>query len=208
MRAMAFAISAALTLVRAEARTQALRDSISPDERYQLRVSERGGRHHITYDIVRRDTGRVLLEFDSSYQPEESAGEAAVSESDVRWPWEMSTDAEIHWTPDSRYVAIDEQAHNYIGQVLIVSFAGDQAEQVAVPEKEILARTGLYWERERIRVRTGFSASHVLSLWLAGSVVTSTLPDGQRTYRHRAFAIDLQLKKHKVRVTRCVQMEA
>lgn len=208
MRAIAFAISAALTLLRAEARTQALRASISPDERYQLRVSERGEQHHITYDLVRRDNGRVLLELNSSYQPEESAGEAVVSESDVQWPWEMSTDAEIHWTPDSRYVAIDEQVHNYIGQIFIISLAGDQAEEVVVPEHEILARTGLYWERERIRVRAGFSASHVLSLWLAGSVVTSTLPDGRRTYGHRAFAIDLQLKKHKARITRCVRTKA
>lgn len=207
MRALAVVISAALMLGRANARTEPLRDSISPDHSYELRVSERGERHHITYDIVRRDDGHVLLQVESSYQPEESSGESAISESDVHWPWEMTTEAEIHGTSDSRYVAIDEQVHNYIGQVLIVSLGRGHASQVLLPEKQILARTRLHWDRERIRVRDGFSASHVLTLWLAGHVVKAALPDGRNSYEHRAFEIDLQVRKHGATIKRCVRAE-
>lgn len=151
---------------------------------------------NITYNLVRITDAAILHKTQSSYQPEEGAGD---------WPWDESVDAEIHWSDDSRYVVIDEQVHNYIGDVFIIAVRHNRAETIALPVEAILARTKLHWDRYRIRVAgiRGWSSAHRLSLSLAGQVRSGTLPDGRGEYEHRTFAIELDVGDRSAIIKSC-----
>lgn len=177
------------------ARTHGLVNGTSPNGRFRVQATQRDA-GEITYDIVRTGDSAILHRIRSSYQPEEGAGD---------WPWDESVEAEIHWSDDSRYVVIDEQVHNYIGDVFIISVRPDQADSILLPEHEILARTKLHWERHRIRVdRFGsWPSPHRLSLSLAGQVLLDSLPNGRTTYEHRYFDVELDVDKNRATIIAC-----
>ena len=181
----------------AAARTQELRDAASPNGRYPVRAVESGFPSRISYDIVSVPRGALLHRFPSSYQPDEGSGD---------WSWEHTTDAEISWSADSRYVAIDEQVHRYIGEVLLAE-VGAVTRSIRTPAKTLIARTKLDWDRYRIRIRDGWLSQSDLSLGLAGKVVTSILDDGRRTYKHIQFHFVLRLSRGKATITRLDEPE-
>jgi hypothetical protein len=179
----------------AEARTHRLVNGTSPNREFRVEVAQVDP-GNITYRLVRIADAAILLETTSSYQPEEGAGD---------WPWDESVDAEIHWSDDNRYVVIDEQVHNYIGNVFIVAVRHDRAETIPLPKEEILARTRLHWDKFRIRVAglRGWSSAHRLSLSLAGQVRSGTLPDGRGVYEHRTFVIELVVSDRSAIIRSC-----
>ena len=162
-----------------------LRDAASPNGRYRVRAVESGTPSRITYDIVSARTGAVLHRFLSSYQPESGSGD---------WAWEHTTEAEVSWSPDSHYVAIDEQVHRYIGEVLLAE-VGDVTRAINLPEKLLIARTRLDWDRYRIRLRDGWTSPRELSLGVAGKVITGTLGGDRRTYKHVEFHFVLRIRR-------------
>ena len=181
--------------ISAHARTHSLVNGTSPNGQFRVRAAQVNS-GEITYDVVRTRGSTNLHRTPRSYQPEEGAGD---------WPWDESVDAEIHWSDDSRYVVIDEQVHNYIGNVFIVSVCHSRAEPILLPEMEILARTGLHWDRYRIRVPAtdAWSSPHHLLLLLAGQVQIGTLPDGRTTYEHRSFDIEIYVNQRRAIIARC-----
>lgn len=178
----------------AHARTNALVDGTSPNRQFRVQVSQSRSAL-MTYRIVRTSDSAILHRVMSSYQPEE--GEMP------DWAWSHASDAEIHWSDDSHYLVIDEQVHNYIGKVFIISVTPQHAETVAFPEKEILACTKLNWDRHRVRVGGGWSSGHHLSVSLAGQVRSGTLVDGRAIFEHRVFEIELQVRHRTATVTSC-----
>jgi hypothetical protein len=174
-------------------RAAKLVNGLSPNRRLQVRVEQAADK--ISYELVRIQDGEVLHRMLSSYQPEE--GDAS------DWAWSEAADAEIHWSPDCHYVLIDEQVHHYIGHVLILSVFDGDAKEVELPERQMLACTGINWDRYRIRVNTDVSSSHVVALWLAGTAPSGALPDGRVTYEHHSFEIEIRLKGRKAIITTC-----
>jgi hypothetical protein len=197
-RSMRLAL-ACLTLIAlcisAQARTHSLLNGTSPNGQFRVQAAEKG-LGEITYEVLRRRDSAVLHRSPSSYQPEEGAGD---------WPWNESIDAEIHWSADSRYVVIDEQVHNYIGTVFIVSVRPSRVDPIALPEEEILSRTGLHWDRYRIRApgTDAWSLPHHLLLFLVGQVRSGTSPDGSAEYEHRTFDIELFVDKRRATIAAC-----
>ena len=171
----------------AHARTAALEDGVSPNHRYRVQAAETP-KHHLTYQIVRRRDGSVIHSIETSYQPEE--GELP------GWSWNHSTEAEVSWSEDSRYVAIDEQVHHYIGEFLLVEIDRGHARNIAIPEKAMLARTRLHWDRSHIGSQfeqTTWASPHLLNLEMAGEVITNTFDDGRFTSEQARFNFTLRV---------------
>jgi len=188
--AMFVLLSASL---EADARSKVLHAGDSADGHFRVEVSERPGRG-ITYDIVSRKAGSVIHRIPSSYQSED--GEAS------DWCWDLASHAEVHWSPGGHYVVIDEQVHNYIGQVFLVLVGPGSTATLSLPETQILAATRMHWDRYRIRfVRWGDAGR--LSLVLAGQVVSGVLADGRQTYEHRYFEIDLRIRGRRAVMISC-----
>jgi hypothetical protein len=195
MRLAAACLVLIASCISAHARTHSFANGTSPNGQFRVRAAQVNS-SEITYDIVRNSGSAVLHRTPSSYQAEEGAGD---------WPWNESVDAEIHWSKDSRYVVIDEQVHNYIGNVFIVFVRHGRADPIALPEHEILARTRLHWDRYRIRVPAtdAWSSPDHLLLLLAGQIRSGTLPDGSTTYEHRSFDIEIHVNKRRTTIARC-----
>jgi hypothetical protein len=195
MRLAAAFLMLIASCISAHARTHSLLNGTSPNGRFRVQATEVDS-GEITYDLVRSSDSTVLHRTPSSYQPEEGAGD---------WPWNESVDAEVHWSDDSRHVVIDEQVHNYIGTVFVVSVRHGRANPIPLPEQEILARTGLHWDRYRIRVAgiEAWSSQHHLLLSLAGQIQSGTLPDGRTTYEHRSFDIEMHVDGRRATIAAC-----
>jgi hypothetical protein len=191
----AFLLTGCLLSMRvvADARSKVLQDGDSPEGHFRVEVSERPGRG-ITYDIVSPKAGSVIHRIPSSYQPEE--GEAS------DWCWDLTNDAEVHWSPGGHYLVIDEQVHNYIGQVFLVLVGPGSTAPLSLPETQILAATKMHWDRFRIRfVRWGDADR--LSLVLAGQVVSGVLANGRQSYEHRSFEINLRIRGRRAVMISC-----
>jgi hypothetical protein len=195
MRLTAVCVVLIGSCISAQARTHALLNGTSPNGLFRVRAAQVDS-SKISYDIVRTADSALLHRIHGSYQPEEGTGD---------WPWDESVDAEIYWSDDSRCVVIDEQVHNYIGTLFLVLLRHTGADGIPLPEQAILARTGLHWDKYRIRVSEigAWSSPHHLSLSLAGQVKSGTLPDGRATYEHRTFAIDLHIGKRRATINTC-----
>jgi hypothetical protein len=144
----------------------------SPNGRFGVRVFERRQGAELSYEIFERRNGAVLHRFASSFQPDGESGD---------WDWKHAIDAEVSWSADSRYVVIDEQTHRYMGKTLIAEI-GARNRSILIPERAIIKRIGLPWDRYRIRVRGGWFSSDRLSLVVAGQVIQGTLDDGRLRY--------------------------
>ena len=187
MRALlAIALCALLACV-AGARTEDLDHAVSPNGRYTVKAVQKGNPSRISYDIVSTRSGALLHRLPSSYQPDDEADD---------WSWRHAMEAEVSWSPDSRYVAIDEQVHRYIGEVLLAEVR-DVSRSIPVPADSLIKRTKRDWDRSRIRIADGWSSPRDLSLRVAGKVVESVLDDGRETYKHVSFRFVLRLNRGK-----------
>jgi hypothetical protein len=144
----------------AHARTEKLEGGISPDSRYRIEAREHGNRPDITYDLIRQCDKAVLHRFWSSYQPDE--GELP------DWSWNHSCDAAVRWSPDSRYFAIGEAAHRYIGAVRLGVIDRRGAREIFLPEKTMLRATGREWDRQMFHLEDGWISDDRVSLSFAG----------------------------------------
>jgi hypothetical protein len=176
-----------IVALEARARTAALEDSLSPNHRYRVQVAESGKRTRIIYQIVRRRDASVIHSIESSYQPQE--GELP------DWSWNHSTEAEVSWSSDSRYVSIDEQVHNYIGEVLLAEITESGAQDITLPADAILLATKRQWDRHRIRHRRGWISDDRISLVFAGQEA--------QTYKQIYLEIILRIEAHKATVISC-----
>ena len=190
MRLLLIFVVCLLLGAEASARVQELREAASPNRRYAVKAVEKGNPVQISYEIVSRRSGAVLLRLPSSYQPEEGEGD---------WSWEHTIQAEVSWSTDSRYVAIDEQVHRYIGDVLVAE-VGEVNRSIRIPEESLVARTGRSWSRYRVRLREGWLPNGRLALGLAGKVVASTDENQISTYKHIQFRFLLRFKHGKAAI--------
>jgi hypothetical protein len=190
MRALLVTAICVLFAAAGFARTQELRQAVSPDGRYTVKAVESGTPLRISYDIVSVRTGARLHRFSSSYQPEKGAGD---------WDWEHTIDAEVSWSPDSRYVALDEQVHRNMGEVLLAE-VGENTRGIPMPEKAVIKRTQLDWDRYRIRLRDGWRAPQDLSLSIAGQVSTGVRADGRTALRRLQVNFILRFSGGRARI--------
>ncbi len=94
------------------------------------------------------------MSFKGSY----SAKVADAGELPDRW-LELAKATDVYWNQDSTLVAIDEYPLQHSGHVFLVGIEGNhRARKLISPENEILRRTGLVWERVRLRVCDGGTA--------------------------------------------------
>lgn len=174
----------------AHARTEPLEDSVSPNHRYRLQAVERGTPPQITYDLVRRRNGALLHRFESGYQPEE--GELS------NWSWNHSTGAQVDWSPDSRYVAIDETVHRYSGEVLMAEITRHGVRRIELPESAILTATKRHWDRHHIGFQEGWISADEISLLLAGKEA--------ETFKSLYIKVVLRVRVRKAVVISCHEL--
>jgi hypothetical protein len=163
----------------AQARTAPLADGISPDRKYAILAAQALPHGRMTYEIVRRSTGAVLLQMRSSYR--EEPGEA------VDWSWHQTKDAEVIWRMDSHAVALNETNHQWIGTTLI-AWRHDVAFQRVNLNQETLNRlTKVPWERVRIEFEK-FVGNQLGRIRMGGRYGPPPGP-----YQEAAFSITLRL---------------
>lgn len=112
----------------------------------------------LAYAISSTAANTPLIEIPSTYQETE---EGALAHS-----------GEIYWSPNSCFVAMDEENIRFRGNLFIVALAEGNAHRVELPN--FLGQTGDQWERYRIRVHKGWITPDCLSLLLGGQVTTAT----------------------------------
>ena len=151
-------------------RNQEIERASSPDRRFTVRAVESANPLRICYEIVSAMTGKPVHRIPGSYQPDSGADD---------WDWNLSKQAKIFWSSDSRFVVVDEQVYRFAGYVQIVEM-GDLARTIDLPEIPI-PQPGKNWERWRIRVDKGWVSKNELSLVVAGTVPAEKLDDGRQT---------------------------
>lgn len=175
----------------AAARHETLQDGISPNGRFHI-VASQNAHKRISYDVELRASA-VLHRFISTYQPEPDEA--------PDWAWDEAISAEVYWSPDSRYVAIDEPPYNHGGTVFLAAVRGDAVQTIAVPGAAMVAATHAHWDRYRTRVHAGWTSPHDLSLVLGGYAITEFLPDGRHVSYDRTFEICLHIAHGRAEVT-------
>jgi hypothetical protein len=194
MRALVLTAILLFCSTLAYARSSELQGGQSPDGRLTVLVSE-SPRSRISYQIVSLRSHSVLKRFPSTYQPfaDESTG----------WSWHEAAGAEVRWSPDGHYVAIDEDTYHHAGEVLLAEVRGRTVRSIPLPERAIIAGTHQKWDRYRIRVQEGWVSGRDLSLHLGGYAVQDYLPDGRHTFVNRSFEVQLRVHRGRVTLTGC-----
>jgi hypothetical protein len=131
--------------------------------------------------VIDSDTGKLLLRIPSSYQPEEGEEEFA---------WSHATDAELYWSNTSHWLFIDEQNHNYIGEVILVALNGNRVWLMPLRDELIQRKTGQKWDKHRIRVEEYHDSDTEITLGIAGTVLTD-IP-GRFINRRYTFRVTLR----------------
>ena len=165
-------------LARAKAERYTLENGISPDGCLTVvSVHEwRGKKEFLGYEVRTRERGRVLLTLTSSYN-------------DPGNPFDINhtTDATAAWNSSSTVVAIDEVPHRFTGRLFVVRVGAHSAQELDIPEKEMLASTKQPWKLHSIHDPEWLS-SHRLRVIVHGYL------DGNRSI-YRDYDVDLRLSR-------------
>ena len=97
-------------------------------------------------------------------------------------------DDEIHWSKDSRLVAIDEANHRRIGTVLIARRAPKGFKQVGISREALIQASKQSWERGRLFFGQ-WGAGDAIVLRFEGLV--QRVPGGPREESAVFFTLDL-----------------
>jgi hypothetical protein len=194
MRALLFSAILLLCSTRAFARSSELQGGESPDGRFTVLVSESPYKR-ISYTIVGLPSHAVLERLLSTYQP--------FADESPHWSWHEAAGTEVRWSPDSHYVAIDEDTYFHAGQVLLAEMRKGVVRSVPLPERAIIAGTHQKWDRYRIRIQEGWLSERDLSLHLGGYAVRDYLPDGRHVSFNRSFEVRLQMHGGRARLISC-----
>jgi hypothetical protein len=194
VRALLFSAMLLLCNTRAFARSSELQGAESPDGRFTVLVSE-SPHKRISYAIVALPSHTVLERFLSTYQP--SADESP------NWSWHEAAGAEVRWSPDSHYVAIDEDTYFHAGQMLLAEIRKGMVRSIPLPERVIIRGTHQKWDRYRIRIQEGWVSRRDLSLYLGGYAVRDYLPDGRHVSFNRSFEVRLQMHAGRATLISC-----
>ena len=171
-----------------------LKGGQSPDGQFTVLVSE-SPHQRISYEIVALPSHSVLKRFRSTYQsfPDELQD----------WSWHEAAGAEVRWSLDGHYVAIDEDTYYHAGQVLLAEVTGRIVRSISLPKRAIIAGTQRKWDRYRIRFLDGWVSERDLSLHLGGYAVQDYLPDGRHTFVNRSFEVQLRVHRGRATLTTC-----
>ncbi len=161
----------AVTLARMLCAAEPKSISTSPDGKYSIAV-EQDEQLGLVFRWWQLQPEHLLLQIKSSYQP------ASPNDTSARVDTEA---AQVHWSSDSRFVAIDEYNLRFKGAVFAATLtAPEKAEQLNIPLGDIVKVAGERWARFRLYVGTGWLADGGLSLTLVGSAFADKIAGEER----------------------------
>lgn len=151
-------------------KSESLPGSVSPDRHYEVCLEAshgtRKGVHAMVFRLHHRQTGRTLLEVESSFStnphdPDETPGY-----------WEnIARSSSVFWNQTSTLVAVDEYPVHSSGHVYLLAIRHHRPVKIDLPEREILTATGRRWGKARLRVQKEAGQSG----WLSATQLALTL---------------------------------
>lgn len=135
------------------------------------------------YAIINKTTSKDLS-VTSSYQK----GEGEFTDS---WARTHAGKAVLYWSPDSRYLVIDEDNYRCMGTVMLFDLSSGRPVAIPFPAEKIIKKTGLKWKLSRIRIKEDFKwiTPAALSFHMFGEVYGKKKGE----FEHPDFVIETNL---------------
>lgn len=182
MRAILILLLLMATACRLRAERGALEGGVSPNGKFEVLMFVASDKHadpRMGYVVMSRSPARTLLRIPSSYDDPSNHFDLA-----------HTSDAKVAWSPDSRFVAIDEAVHRFIGELLLVRVSAHHASLLVVPREAILRRSNERWDRESIH-EPQWTSPRDLSVYLHGLLPP---PTPEQLPAHKEFDVQLHIE--------------